>query len=260
MRAFCLLAPLATLVLAAAPTSSEMSLSTPDGFTLKGTLTLPEGKGKAPVVILAHQFRSDREAWAPLVAQLTARGIGALALDLRGHGASTLKDGSDVRVSEDFKASAQAVGFDRIPADLAQAATWLRAQPGVDGQRLGLAGASVGALSALMAGPDVHPVAILALSPAGTSAFGEGAADRLQARVRQGQATVLVLAAEGDKGAAENAQLLKGLPGVSVQFSEGDAHGTAFLPARADLMAIFFGEYLTYHKARKAGAKPVPAK
>ena len=73
--------------------------------------------------------------------------------------------------TDDFMASAKAIGFDHIPGDLALAAAWLRKQPGIDGRRLGLAGASLGAFSALLAAPATHPLAILALSPAGTGAF-----------------------------------------------------------------------------------------
>ena len=70
MRMLRLLVPLAPLALIAAPattpTSTEMALTSADGFALKGTLTLPAAKGKVPVVILAHQFRLDRSGWAPL--------------------------------------------------------------------------------------------------------------------------------------------------------------------------------------------------
>ena len=157
MRMLRLLVPLAPLALIAAPattpTSTEMALTSADGFALKGTLTLPAAKGKVPVVILAHQFRLDRSGWAPLAERLAARGIGTLALDLRGHGASTQKGGVEVTVTGDFVVSAKAVGFDQIPADLVQAAAWLRKQPGVDSRRIGLAGSSVGAFSVLLAAP-----------------------------------------------------------------------------------------------------------
>ena len=196
MRTLRLLAPLASLVLTAAPT--EMALTSADGFALKGTLTLPAVKGKVPVVILAHQFHADRAGWAPLAERLAARGIGTLALDLRGHGASTQKGGTEVAVSTDFMASAKAVGFDQIPADLAQAAAWLRKQPGVDGRRIGLAGASVGAFSVILAAPEVGPVAVLSLSPAGTVVFGEGARERLKGAQIRGRATTLILAATAD--------------------------------------------------------------
>jgi len=250
------------------PSATEMSLTTPDGFVLKGTLALPPAKGKVPVVVLAHQFHADRAGWAPLAEKLHARGIGTLALDLRGHGESTQKAGAEVKVTDDFAASAKAVGFDRIPADLAQATAWVRKQPGVDGRRIGLAGASVGAFAAILAEPQVHPVAVLSLSPAGNVAFGDHAAADLKAAVLKGQASVLVLAAADDKGAFDNAEALKGLPGVEILTSEGKAHGFDFFKDRTDTMAVFFGEYLTYHHTgmhrapagKKAEAKPADGK
>ena len=258
MRLLSLLVPLASLALMAAPattpTSTEMALTSADGFALKGTLTLPAAKGKVPVVILAHQFQTDRSGWAPLAERLAARGIGTLALDLRGHGASTLRDGINVSVSSDFMASAKAVGFDKIPADLAQAAAWLRKQPRVDGRRLGLAGSSVGAFSAILAAAEVKPVAILSLSPAGTGVFGEGAREKLKGAQLRGRASILVLASSGDKDAYENALALKDLPGVDLSLKDGNEHGFAYFKDRAELMAVFFGEYLTYHHTGKAYA------
>lgn len=264
MRTLRLLAPLAAMLLAAplaaAPASSEMALTSADGFALKGTLTLPPAKPKAkvPVVILAHQFHADRAGWAPLADKLLARGIGVLALDLRGHGQSTMKDGAEVRVTDDFMASAKAVGFDKIPADLAQAAAWLRKQPGVDGRRIGLAGSSVGAFAVLLAAPEVKPLAVLSLSPAGTGAFGDGARDRMKGALLRSRPSVLVLASADDKDAAENAQALKDLPGVAVDLKDGKDHGFAYFKDCSDLMAVYFGEYLTYHHTGKryAAARP----
>ena len=259
MRTLCLLAPLASLALlsapsdpAPAPTGStvNMALTSADGFALKGLLTLPAAKssrGKVPVVILAHSFHADRTGWEPLIERLQARGIGTLALDLRGHGESTTKGDTTVKVTDDFAASAKAVGFDQIPADLAQAAGWLRQQPGVDGRRIGLAGASVGAFAVLLAAPAVKPVAVLSLSPAGSVAFGPGAPEKLKGAVVRARATNLVLASTGDKDAFETATSLKDLPGVDLNLKDGQEHGFAYLKERADLMAIFFGEYLGYH-------------
>jgi dienelactone hydrolase len=265
MRTARLLAPLAALILAAplaptlvaAPTTTDLALTSADGFALKGTLTLPAAKPKAkvPVVILAHQFQSDRTGWAPLTDKLLARGIGVLALDLRGHGESAMKDGTETRVTADFMASAKTVGFDKIPADLAQAAAWLRKQPGVDGRRIGLAGASVGAFAVLLAAPEVKPVAVLSLSPAGSGAFGADARDRLKGAVLRSRPSILVLASSGDKEAAENAQVVKDLPGVAVDLKEGEAHGFAFFKDCSDLMAVYFGEYLTYHHTGKTYAE-----
>jgi dienelactone hydrolase len=135
----------------------------------------------------------------------------------------------------------------------------------VDGHRIGLAGSSLGAFSSLLATPEVKPVAVLSLSPAGTGAFGEGAREKLKGAVLRGRASTLVLASTGDKDAFENAQTVKDLPGVAVNLKEGDEHGFAYFKERADLMAIFFGEYLTYHHTGETFAtsasvkKPVSA-
>jgi hypothetical protein len=65
--------------------------------------------------------------------------------------------------------------------------------------------------------------------------------------VLRGRATSLVLASSGDKDAYENALTIKNLPGVSLSLMEGDEHGFAYFKDHADLMAVFFGEYLRYH-------------
>jgi dienelactone hydrolase len=256
MRTRCLLAPLACLSLAAAPATTELALTTTDGYALRGTLTLPAAKGKVPVVILAHQFRADRSGWAPLAERLLARGIGTLALDLRGHGASTRKGGVEVAVTSDFMASAKTVGFDQIPGDLAMAAAWLRTQPGVDGRRIGLAGSSVGAFSVLMAAPEIRPVAVLSLSPAGSVAFGADPLAKLKTAVLRARTSTLIFASAGDKEAFANAASLKDLPGVDLELVEGEDHGFAYFKERADLMAVFFGEYLTYHRTGQTYGTP----
>lgn len=235
---------LPALLSAAEPVVRDMTLLTPDGFTLKGTLTLPAKPGRHPVVILAHQFRANRTGWKPLTDRLTAAGIATLAVDLRGHGESTQKAGATVAASADFFEAAKTVGFDRIPNDLALAATWVRHQPGINGGRLALAGSSVGAFSTLMAMPDVHPVAVLALSPAGTGAFGDQGASNLIRAVAKGKAAVMVMASRNDPDAAANANALRPLPGTYVRMVDGEEHGFAYLEAQSDTMAVFLMTYL----------------
>ena len=237
------------LVLAGVPETRPMSLTSPDGFVLKGTLTLPVRPGLRPVVVLAPQFQATRAGWKALGDRLTAAGIATLALDLRGHGESTLRAGQPVAVSADFMASAEAVGFDRIPGDLAQACAWVRRQPGIDGRRLGLAGASLGGFSVLMAMPQTRPLAVLALSPAGTGAFGPNARADLVRAVERGHAAVMVMASQDDTDAAANAAALGAVPGVYTRLVPGEAHGFAYLDGQSDTMATFFGEYLNRQPA-----------
>jgi dienelactone hydrolase len=222
-----------------------MSLTTPDGFVLKGTLAIPAQAGPRPVVLLAHAFGTDSSGWKVLLDDLAARGIATLALDLRGHGKSTKKGEATLAVTEDFKASSAAVGFDRIPADLAQAAAWVRRQPRIDGHRLGLAGASLGAYAALVASASIRPVAVLALSPAG--GWGDEPALRLARAVETAKAAVFVMAAEGDPEALKNANAIKGIFGVYARLAPGKEHGFDYLPAHEGTMAGWFGETLARH-------------
>ena len=253
MRTSGLLLLLPAILAAAEPSVRDMSLTTPDGFQLKGTLTVPAMGRRHPVVVLAHQFGTDRSGWKPLVDRLQAAGIATLALDLRGHGQSTQDGDTEVKVTEDFMASAKAVGFDKIPGDLAQAAAWVRKQPGIDPNHLGLAGASLGAFSALMATPKVRPVAVLALSPAGTGAFGKDGTAALAEAVSRGKAAVMVMASRSDEDAATNANALSSIPGVYTRMVDGKEHGFAYLEAQSDTMSVFL---VTYLKDRHRGQPP----
>lgn len=259
LRTLALLPVLASGLLASEPTRTEVSLKTADGCILSGTFTLPAParKGaKAPVVILAHQFRATRAGWGDLPERLHARGIATLALDLRGHGESL----GTSRATEDFAASAMAVGFEKIPGDLALAANWVRQQPGVDKRRLALAGSSVGAFSAIMAAREARAIAVLALSPAGAVAWGEGAMEQLKTAQIRSRAATLVFASERDKGAMESAHALSNLPGVAISMRAGDEHGFAYLKARCETMAVFLGEYLHSKQVfTNGGAAPVKA-
>lgn len=255
-----LLLSLPALLTAAQPATLDMSLTSKDGFVLKGTLTLPAQRGPRPVVILAHQFGTDRTGWKFLVDDLNARGIATLALDLRGHGQSTKKGDANVAVTTDFAASSASVSFDLIPGDLVQAAQWVRRQPRIDGRRLGLAGASVGAYAALVAAPGVRPVAVLALSPAG--GWGEKPELRMVRAVEQAKASVFVAAAEEDPAALANAQALKGVFGVYTRIRPGKEHGFAYLPELTGTLGGWFGEILGRHPVAvpsKAAPIKVPA-
>jgi dienelactone hydrolase len=256
MRIVSLVFGLPVLLSAAQPMLRDVSLKTPDGFVLRGTLSVPAQAGPRPVVVLAHQFKADRTGWKPLTDLLAAQGIATLAMDLRGHGQSTLKDGKTLEITDDFMGSASTIGFDRIQDDIVQAAAWVRKQPRIDPRRVALAGSSVGAFAALLAARKVHPLAVVALSPAGNGAFGDNPKNRLVRAVESAHAAVMVMASGDDREAAANATLLKDEPGIYVRLVPGQAHGFALLPGEAATMAGWLAEYFTYHYPALAPAKP----
>jgi uncharacterized protein len=58
------------------------------GDDLAGTLFLPEGKAKAPVLIICHGAGEFKENYFELCELLANRGVATLAIDMHGHGQS----------------------------------------------------------------------------------------------------------------------------------------------------------------------------
>ncbi len=114
-----------------------LELPAADGSPLRGTLCIPEGPGPFPAVLCIHGLTLTQALFESPAMALAHAGVASLRLDLRGHGASggALKE----------------QGFEDELDDLRRGLAALAAQPGVDPQRLGLLGFSLGgALGALV--------------------------------------------------------------------------------------------------------------
>src|ERR1700747_38841 len=75
-----------TRVAPALPAQRIVELTAADGTKLKASYFAAAKPG--PGVLLLHQCNRDRKVWEPLAQQLSAAGINALTLDLRGFGES----------------------------------------------------------------------------------------------------------------------------------------------------------------------------
>jgi dienelactone hydrolase len=97
---------------------------------LQDKLILPDGPGPHPAVVMVHGSEKDaatvysHEGWL-----LAPHGIAVLIFDKRGTGSSEGKFGMD---------------FGQLADDVVAAVEWLRTQPEIDGNRIGLAGYSQG--------------------------------------------------------------------------------------------------------------------
>jgi hypothetical protein len=137
----------------------DVSIPTPMGHTLAGTLTLPDAaSGPAPAVVLIHgSGRSDRDqrlsaAYRPfrtIADTLSRRGIAVLRYDKRGVGAST--GDYATATTADFAADAQA------------ALAVLQHRADIDADRIGLIGHSEGGVIAPLVAATNPEVATLAL-------------------------------------------------------------------------------------------------
>jgi len=134
----------------------EVSFKTEDGWTIYGTLSVPENaKGKPPVVVLLPSIEHDRAAYGiyrdpgqgrpqyPGIAPvITGRGVATLTLDLRGRGKSMGK-------KEMHSFSAEELS--KVYLDVKAALDFISSQPGLDASRTGVVAAGTSADAAVMA-------------------------------------------------------------------------------------------------------------
>ena len=124
------------------------------GATISGTLVLPEQVGPHPAIVFLHGS-GDEYRWASLyrARRLAAAGIAALVTDKRGVGKSTGRW--------------QDVGFDALAEDGAAGVRFLRTQPEINPNRIGLNGQSQGGTIAPLAATKANAAFVIAAAPGG---------------------------------------------------------------------------------------------
>lgn len=142
--------------------SEEVTVRTPMGHSLSGTLTIPRNSpGKVPAVVtITGSGQQDRDEYIPIVPNfrpfrqladtLGKRGVAVLRLDDRGINSS----GGDANgTSADFA------------DDIRAAIAYLRSRPDIDGDRIALAGHSEGGMIApMVAATDAKLAGIVLLA------------------------------------------------------------------------------------------------
>lgn len=133
------------------PTPGEplsLMVAAKDGATL-AALYYPPIVRPAPAVLLLHMLGRTKADWDSFARDLQKQGYAVMALDLRGHGQS-----------------AGPQDWAKAPDDVRAAWKALMENADVDRDRMGIAGASIGANLALMVGAtEAQAVAAAALSP-----------------------------------------------------------------------------------------------
>jgi pimeloyl-ACP methyl ester carboxylesterase len=231
-----------------------MTVPAADGLVLKGLLIYPHGNIGAlyPLAVLAHQYPSTRDSFAPLATDLHASGVATLVFDLRGHGKSIWLPGG-VRVIQTpaaptmeafgtaFMGSARDVGFGHIADDIVRVASWGLAQNFIDSSRLLLVGASVGGTGVLLAADKlVGPLkAVLTLGAAGAGAHSPDADTRIRRNCENVKVPMLLATSEKDPfdGANNARNWARGLSHVGTKITPGSAHAMGiYYEVRSDVL------------------------
>jgi dienelactone hydrolase len=206
------------------PVGKNVSLKTEDGVTLAGSLFLPAHPGAG--IILLHMQTRTKEDWQAVAARLADAGFAALAIDLRGHGAS-----------EAGPAGSNPDDWSRMILDVRAARAFLAGRTDVVQGRVGLAGASLSAnLAIVYASADTTVRSIAALS-AGLDFRGLRTEAALS---KAGKRSVLFVASDEDTYAANSARKLcqqEGGGPRELRLLTGAGHGTVMLARQPDLAA-----------------------
>jgi dienelactone hydrolase len=139
------------------PAPRTVDLTAPDSTSLKATYFGTGGPG--PGVLLLHQCNRQRKVWDDLAKQLAAAGINVLTLDYRGFGES----GAD-RFDKLPQGMAAQVIAEKWPGDIDEAFRYLKAQPGVKQDVIGVGGASCGVNNSVQTArrhPEVQSLVLL---------------------------------------------------------------------------------------------------
>jgi pimeloyl-ACP methyl ester carboxylesterase len=206
----------------------EVEFSTSDGFTIHGTLT--PGEASRPAVVLVHQLHSSRAEWAPLTARLQAEpALTVLAIDLRGHGASSTGPSGPIDL-EHFDAAQ----WSALSNDVLGAVAYLRTQPhGVSPQRIGIVGSSIGSTAAILAAAtDPTLDTLVTLSP-GRAYRG---VDAITPAIGLGHRHLLSLAASGEADSVEASNAFVRITTGEELLLDGSDHGVALFTAHPDAL------------------------
>lgn len=133
----------------------DVTFTTDDGVELKGWVIRPtEVKQAAPGIIFCHGLGANRSDFTDLAVLLARRGYWVLTFDFRAHG--------------DSGGGRSSLGY-LEQKDVAAAHACLSAKPGVDRERIGIYGFSLGGATAILAAAGTGRFAAVVADSAFTS-------------------------------------------------------------------------------------------
>ena len=128
-----------------------VSFKTEDGWTIYGNFRFPDDLGQrsegVPGVVIAPGARSDRFGLYAFEVEMAKRGVAVLSIEMRGRGQSR---GGEAVESEEVRALWRDTLQASIHLDTKGAVEFLASQQGIDSQRLGVMGVSIGTKSAIL--------------------------------------------------------------------------------------------------------------
>jgi pimeloyl-ACP methyl ester carboxylesterase len=196
----------------------DLTLQTEDGVRIASTL-YPVVRDRPAALVLVHALGSDRASWSLFASRAQRAGYMCIAIDVRGHGDSTMHNDKRISYREFNTADWMAALYD------IRAAKAMLLDRGADPDNVAVVGASIGANLALQyAARDPEIQAVVMLSP-GLTYKGVDSLDAIRA---YGKRPSMLVTAKGDSYSASSCATLKSAaPGFcELREYSGSAHGT----------------------------------
>ena len=211
---------------AAPPPAEDVTFQADDGVTIAGSYYAPASTTER-CAVLVHQLSSTRAEYQPVIDRIRGA-MHVVAIDMRGHGASTKGAGGAAITWQAFETA----DWEKVEGDVGKAME-LVAQKGA-GSACTLVGSSIGSSAVLRyAGANPDRVRALVLLSPGVAYRGVKTPDA----ARTSRAPVLIVHSQ-ENGAADAAGALAGIwrdatPPVPVEViaDPGDAHGMKIVRA-----------------------------
>jgi alpha-beta hydrolase superfamily lysophospholipase len=218
--------------------NEPIHLTTADGVTIAGDYY--EG-GSDRAVLLLHMMPATRASWAAFAHVLTEAGFSAFAIDLRGHGESTIGLNGVPLDYKNFLPSDHQASIHDVEA----AIQWLVSEKKM--KHLAIVGASIGANLAVVSGAKHHEIESMVLLSPGLDYHGVNAG--LAVPDLTASQRLFVLASKDDEYAAASSEELFRTAPVAVkkiEIFQDAGHGTTMLerkPEYLQLLAAWLGEH-----------------
>jgi len=195
----------------------DLSLTTTDNVKITTTYYYANGTKS---IILLHSLGHDKSDWKDFALELQKKGYTALAIDLRGHGASEL----NWRTFTDSD-------FNRMMFDVIAAGNYLKSQ---DKNDLSIIGSSIGAnLAVLYANTEDSKTTVL-LSP-GLNYRGIN----IESSIRQLTVPSIIIVGEKDSYSASSVKTISEVIDIPIKMYPTDKHGVDLL-SEGDVKEVVF--------------------
>jgi len=171
--------------------------------------------------IMMHGLASTKGEWFNFADKLAKEGYGYFAFDLRGHGESTKNKNGEIIDYRYFGQPGPGSKWELMITDVDSAVKYLTNKKGINKNRIGIMGASVGASLALIYSARHNFIPIVALLSPGWDYIGLN----IESSIKEyGKRPMLIAASPGDEYAYKSSIIMEQIAnkqGATVKFLSG---------------------------------------